>query len=586
MKVSRIRALLCILGLAFIYFSCQKDDYKEPPVPTLPVVEKVQSSVSGRVLDDKNLPVSGATVKAGNGSATTDLNGKFEIKNVTLNENAGFVSVEKSGFFNGSRTFKAIAGSKHYVAIQLIKKNDAGSFSSASGGDITVPNGGSIKIEAGAVMNPQTNTPYTGTVSVSAFLLDPTASNFLEIMPGELRGIDEQSKEVGLQSFGMMAVELTGAGGEHLQLAAGKPAVIKFPIAAAQQASAPATIAFWSFNDSTGLWKQEGVATRQGNEYIGKASHFSFWNCDAPFPVIDFKAKLKDQDSNPIKNTRVVMQVINEVYGPLSSGNSDTAGVIAGKIPSGKKLKFTVYSSCGEVIDTREIGPFSSTTDMGSIQITVPVNARVTFTATVVNCLGEPVQSGYADIGIQGVFERAVISNGVLNYSLVRCGSSATQAVVRATDVTGSAIGGLKEVAVTGTTVDLGQITVCGNDLTEYLIYKVDTMSRQFLPPADAVSLNGQGTRYSVGYYTADTSNSFNLGFSASAPGPVTEIYLGMDFKKERYEPVGAITMNVTEFGPIGGYIAATINGSVRNLDIPGSPAVNLTGRFRLKRNQ
>lgn len=583
MKVSRILALLCIMGLAFVYFSCQKDDYKEPPVPTLPGDQKVQSSVSGRVLDDKNLPVSGAVVKAGSLSATTDLNGNFQIKNVTLNANAGSVSVEKTGFFNGSRTFKAIAGSNHYVSIQLIKKNDAGSFSSATGGDITVPNGGSIKFEAGAVVNPQNNAPYTGTVSVSAFLLDPTAANFLEIMPGELRGIDEQNKEVGLQSFGMMAVELTGAGGEHLQLAAGKPAVIKFPIAAAQQASAPATIAFWSFNDSTGLWKQEGMATRQGNEYIGKASHFSFWNCDAPFSVIDFKAKLIDQDGKPLKNTRVVLKVTDDTYGPMAAGNSDTTGVIAGKIPSGKKLKFTVYNNCGAAIDTREIGPFSGTTDLGTLNISVPENARVVFSATIVNCLGEPVLSGYADIGIQGIFERAPIVNGVLNHSFVRCGNSTTQAVVRATDVTGNVIGGLKEVTVTGTAVDLGPITVCGNELTEYLIYDVDTIHRQFLPPAyDIVLMEYNGT-YSIYYHAVDTSNSITLNFKPNSTGPITA-NLSMYIRKEYYEEQGATSMNITEFGAVGGYIAGTFSGAIKKYNSPAEPALNLTGRFRLKR--
>ncbi len=95
-------------------------------------------------------------------------------------------------------------------------------------------------------------------------------------MPGELRGIDENNKQVGLQSFGMMAVEMTGASGERLQLAPAKPATMRFPIAAAQQASAPATIAFWSFNDTTGLWKQEGMATKQGMNILEKHPTFLF----------------------------------------------------------------------------------------------------------------------------------------------------------------------------------------------------------------------------------------------------------------------------------------------------------------------
>lgn len=41
-------------------------------------------------------------------------------------------------------------------------------------------------------------------------------------MPGDLRGIDTDGYMKGLTTYGMAAVELTGAGGESLQIADGK----------------------------------------------------------------------------------------------------------------------------------------------------------------------------------------------------------------------------------------------------------------------------------------------------------------------------------------------------------------------------
>lgn len=583
MKKARILPLLFLASLVFVYIACQRDDYGSLPTPPAPS-EKVQITISGRVLDDENLPVTGAVVKAGNLTANTDLNGNFELKNVTIDPNASFVKVEKTGFFGGSRTFKAIKESTHYVSIQLIKKNDAGSFASAAGGDITVPNGGSINFEANSVIDPQTKTPYTGTVAVSAFWLNPTADNFLEIMPGELRGIDENDKQVGLQSFGMMVVELTGVSGEKLQLSGSKPATMKFPIAPAQQASAPATIAFWSFNDTTGLWKQEGMATRQGNEYIGKASHFSFWNCDAPFALVDFKATLKDQDGNPAKRLKVIIKTADDPNGPTAYSYSDTAGLIAGLIPAGKKLDLTITGNCNDVIHTSEIGPFSATTDMGSISITIPADSKVTVTGEILECNGQPLTNGYADIGILGKFERAPVVNGVLNYSFNRCGSSYTKASIRITDVANNIIGGIKEVDVIANSASAGEIKVCDGDLTEYFNYTMDTVSRNYLPPANNVTLNKYDTSITVSYMI-DTNSVVEFYFSDNGAGRISTQVLYLTVNGERFINKGSLIIELTENGAVGEYMAATFTGKMRRRGVEDGVEFPISGSFRLKRS-
>lgn len=586
MKTTSLLVLLCALSLIFIYPACQRDDYG--PLPVSPITGvKVQTTVSGRVLDDQQIPVAGAVVKAGGASANTDLNGNFQLKNITLNDNASFVKVEKAGFFSGSRTFKATKGSSHFVSIQLIKKNDAGNFSSATGGSITVPNGGTINFEAGSVFNAQNNTPYTGTVSVSAYLLDPTTENFLEIMPGDLRGIDENNKEVGLESFGMMAVELTGAGGEKLQLVSAKPATIRFPIAAAQLASAPSSIAFWSFNDTTGLWKQEGMATRQGNEYIGKASHFSFWNCDAPFPVIDFKATIKDQDGNPLRQIKVVIKTADEENGPTAASYTDTAGVISGKIPSGKKLKMIVLGRCDNELLIKEIGPLSGITDLGAITVTVPADSKITFTGEVLDCTDQLVQNGYVEIGIQGITERAPIVNGLLNYSMLRCGSGDVQASIRAIDVNKDVVGDIKQINVVGNTASVGQIIVCGENLTDYLIYEMGTIHRAFLPPADTLaSLFKSQNIYSISYYKEDTSNNFFMEFTEDPVGATfSPGYFSVHVDKVRYEKAAPFTIQINEHGATAGeYMSGTFSGSMIITESPSLPALPINGRFRLKR--
>ena len=38
----------------------------------------------------------------------------------------------------------------------------------------------------------------------------------------------------------------------------------------------------WYFDEQKGMWVEEGVATKQGNQYVGTVNHFTDWNCDIP----------------------------------------------------------------------------------------------------------------------------------------------------------------------------------------------------------------------------------------------------------------------------------------------------------------
>jgi hypothetical protein len=58
-----------------------------------------------------------------------------------------------------------------------------------------------MEFPAHGVVNETTKMAYQGAVHVSAFLIDPSASNFGSIMPGDLRGFTTSNQETGLRSF-------------------------------------------------------------------------------------------------------------------------------------------------------------------------------------------------------------------------------------------------------------------------------------------------------------------------------------------------------------------------------------------------
>lgn len=174
----------------------------------------VTASVHGIIVNKNNIPVQGATVKSGLNTTTTDRYGIFRFSTIRLSKANGTVKVEQNGYFNAFRTFVSTAGRIHNVRVQLIPKTIAGNFAGAAGGTINITGGGKLVIPTAAVTD-AAGTAYNGTVNVAMTWIDPTAANLGSIVVGDLRGITTAGVERGLSTYGMLGVELTGAGGRH-----------------------------------------------------------------------------------------------------------------------------------------------------------------------------------------------------------------------------------------------------------------------------------------------------------------------------------------------------------------------------------
>ena len=583
MKSIRLISYVVLLSIFFTNAGCKKSDKCCSPEPNQPyTAEYVTATVTGRVTDENNLPVSGAAVKAGSLTATTDVNGNFSIANANLDKQAGFVKVEKDGFFQGSRTISVIAGATHTVAIQLIKKVVAGTVSSTSGGSVTVPSGGSISFTDNSFINPVTNAAYSGTVSVNAFFINPTASNINTIMPGALMGITDNFLS-GLKSYGMMAVELTGASGEKLQLTTGKQATITFPIPAGLQSQAPAEINLWSFDEAMGLWKQESTATKNGNNYIAKVGHFSFWNCDASFPIVNIKATLRNKDGVIVPSARVTLNIKDDNV--VREGYTDNAGMIWGPVPYNKTLTMKVYNICGDIIHTQDIGPFTGDFDLGAILINATAPTSVTISGVVVNCTGNVITNGQVNISVNNKNYRALISGGSFSVAIDRCDNSALTAKIQAFDFDATQQGAETNLSIgSGNVVDAGQLSACGSAINEYINYFYGGTQVILIPPDYFEAARGNDTTGIVGSHQNQTGFTNFIFKGAPAPGTYALSKIYFIANQSSWNMTGTANVTITEYGPVGGYIAGSFSGNV--LRTSTTVPVPVTGRFRVKRSQ
>jgi hypothetical protein len=394
----KLRKILIFTMLIISFSSCHKDleenentsTSSNPPL----IYEEIRGNVMGYVYDENNTPIPNADVTIYSSNTTTDDKGVFYFKNVSLDVQGTYVKVEKSGYILGSDMLYPDKNT-NYSYIKMLKLNDSGNFDANNGGIVNIEGGGQVSFPANIIADAD-GSPYTGNVKVTAKRISPDDKVIADKMPGGLIGLTEEGKTVVLGTMGMVAIELRDNNGNELNILTGKKATVSFPIAVSQIGDAPETIDLWSFDEKNGIWKQEGFATKLNGEYIAEVSHFSFWNCDAPFPLINMCVKVIYTNGDPAPN-----YLVQVLAGTLGVGYSYTnsEGVVCGKIPKNTDLTIQVYDPwCNEIIFTDQIGPFGSDVILDDIIVS---NNQITIVGNV-TCLGAAVTEGYVHISGNG----------------------------------------------------------------------------------------------------------------------------------------------------------------------------------------
>ena len=582
MRTKLLLFLLLCCGLLFTIISCQREN--ELDIPKAPTVAQLAAvTFSGRVVDERNLPVAGARVMAGNAVKTTDINGSFKFTNVMMDKNVAFVKAEKEGYFTGSRTWVAQGQSSNFAEIELIPNKVIGTIPSGSGGTVAVPSGGSIVFQPNGIINAASKAAYTGTVSVAAFFLDPTKSNFNSIMPGDLRGITTNNQETGMQSFGMMAVELTGASGEKLQLAGGKGAVVTFPIPSSLQAQAPASIPLWHFDEAKGLWQEEGSAIKQGSNYVGSVSHFSFWNVDVPFELVDFEAQLKDQHNQPLSFCKVVIQTEEDKESRMGYGITDSAGHVWGKVPKNKKLILSAYNSCNTLVYTKNMGAFAGKASFGTITVNNPEAAGITFTGTVKDCNAAGITNGFVNVFINGSNHRAAVSNGNFSITISSCsGNTGVPARLYAYDATSNTASDSVLVTVNGANAPVVDLKACAFVVTKSIQYNLDGKDFAFVAPADSIAFYPSSRDNMISGSVMGTNSSISFRFTGTTTGTFPLQSLNIYNNNRSYSAADTIRAVITQYNAAEGLIEGSFTGQVRADSSNTRVPVNCT--FKIKR--
>ncbi|HLK27980.1 MAG TPA: hypothetical protein VKT28_05325 [Puia sp.] len=582
---TKILSLVTILSLLF--YTCKKTDVKtvppnNPQPPVLPTGSSpITSSVQGNVFNEGGQPVSGVTITVGSKTAITDLRGYFRINNASLDKNASVLTGNMNGYFKIVKTFAATSG-VNYIRIKMIKKNLIGTISGSTGGTATLSDGSSVTLPANGVIKKSDNSAYTGAINVYASPIDPSAQDFAESIPGNLMGNDSSGKRVGLQSFGMLAVELESSAAEPLQIASGKTASLSFNIPSSFQATAPSSIPLWYMNDTTGLWIQQGTATKSGSTYTGTVSHFSFWNCDRPINAIMLTMTVTDANSKPLQY--VTVELKSSDYG-VSYGFTDSLGQVSGLVPFNEKLNYGISSSwqCADNFVAATIGPFTE-----SSGITVVADASTlttTLSGTLTNCGNSPVTNGYALI-YHGYaqFIAPVDQNGNFSISLAKCGSNDSITVI-GIDSSGNQQSVTAYYVLSSASVNIGTLNACGQSTAQFVNATIDGTTYSLADSIYSYTYQNNLTFDFAGY---KTGTYVALDFAVPDNGTAGTLpIIGLNYYKDGVGSLQAVTpininVDLTEYASaVGQFYAGNFSGSFTD---NASQAHTVSCSFRVRR--
>lgn len=368
---------------------CKEDSTEEPiqgpETPELPENGMADATFSGIVQPNGWGALYGVTVTSGDQTTTTDRNGFYKLDKVNVVKGRAVVKFQKAGYMS---VVRSVPVQKEVRLDVSMRENQSTPFASSAGATISMYAGVSenmvVTLPADGYVT-GSGEAYTGMVNAQSVYLDPDDSYFTDEMPGDLTAVDKDNNEAQLVSYGMVAVELTDGSGNKLQLAEGKKATLTFPVPDKfKGGTLPNTIPLWSFDEATGLWVEEGVATLNGDVYVGEVSHFSWHNLDQPELRATLNVKVLDANGNPVPH---IIVNIDGQRTPRTNNDGIATCIVPSNTPMVIWVPSESYGNYAMVYDEYGYGTYDKTKLVKQENVTLDPQQEMTITLNMPNKL-------------------------------------------------------------------------------------------------------------------------------------------------------------------------------------------------------
>lgn len=542
-----------------------------------PAQPSATAALAGVVVDESLKPVSGATVKAGTQTTTSDSRGYFSFSAATATDGRFVVQASKDGYFPASMGIKA-GNTNTRTQIALTERKVAKTFT--AGAATTLADSG-MKIDLPTGMS-RNGTAYSGSAKAYMRYVSPRARNLSALMPGgDFVGQAASGTTQALITYGAVQVQLQDAAGQDLELKSGQTATVRFPANGATLSSIP----LWHFDEAAGIWKEEGSATLQGNEYVGTVSHFSSWNLDMGTGEGGVKGIIRDCNGNPASGVWVRIgqkSVITAEDGSFyASAPAGAPLTVATDFPSGNLTTQTPSVVAGSVTDIGvQLGCLPSvkgrllkcdgTPITGTVMLLTTDKKVLSFVTAAANGSFTLPGPGGAAVRLLGVSEQVARSGVDTSFSMPAtgqrdlgdlrlCDSTAIDTTVNpigSSGIVGFTLSGDNRNGNYSWGSASGTSAVAFYNVSDSLTAISSSDNRTSTRASLVVSFKGR----QVGNYTFDGGDEV-ISISFIPPAGATS---SVQYISDSDHPV---TFRVTEYGAVGGRIRATFSGTLMKLD-------------------
>jgi hypothetical protein len=194
-------------------------------------------------------------------------------------------------------------------------------------------------------------------------------------------------------------------------------------------------------------------------------------------------------------------------------------------IPANEVLILEVFDQCNNTFYSKNIGPFTENTDLGTIIIPNSVPSLVTVKGKLVSCSNTPVSHGYAIIYFDNLVTYiSVNAKGEFSTNISTCSGIPQTFEILGVDETTQQQGGLQTIPVTLQITDAGDINACGISSSQFINYTLDgtdyTITNSDNDSLVAFNIQNSGTlvkTYVAGNHSPDNHMQFDFTGDALA---------------------------------------------------------------------
>lgn len=331
--------LLVFMSLALLVMSsCDKDSSSSSTIPSMDF-----GVVAGTVYSPGRAVLPGVIVSIGDQSTVTGQNGDFILSGIAPGPTVQ-VDFEMTGKISTQKIVSVEKDRTSRISATLFGARVATYDGMSS---ISIDETISLEIPQQAFVTPD-GSPFQGTVRSEIRYFDPTQPECLDAFPGGFSGVQTDGNITMFESYGFFSASFFDAVDTEieLQLAENKQVEISAPIPYALLADAPDTMPLWFYDEEAGLWYEEGMATKEGNSYVGSVSHFSYWNFDYPVEI-DSQATLTGKvvtgdTEEGVSGAQVVATGVS--YSGYTNAYTDDQGMFSITVKASAQVKLQAFS--------------------------------------------------------------------------------------------------------------------------------------------------------------------------------------------------------------------------------------------------